>query len=108
MPVTDLSSEEFDRFPAEHPAAAIYVFTPTCGPCRAMGPAIERVAARFEGRIAFGKFDVEPMDRRDKVRGLFGALAIPQLHLYRDGRLVQKLFGGRSESSIADLVEDLL
>jgi thioredoxin 1 len=55
------------------------------GPCRMVAPVIEGLARDYEGRIVFGKLDV---DHNRKVAERYRIMSIPTLLIFRGGELV--------------------
>ena len=61
-----------------------------CGPCRALAPTVDEIAAEYEGKLKVGKLDVDSNPgsaSRYQVRG------IPTLLLFKDGNVVEQLVG---------------
>jgi len=73
-----------------------------CGPCRLMGPIVDKIAARFKGKARVGKVDV---DANQALAARFGVLSIPTLLVFRDGRVVEQVVGTTSEENLARLLE---
>jgi thioredoxin 1 len=61
-----------------------------CGPCRMVGPVVERVAEGFEGRAIVGKVDV---DSNPETAMKFGIRSIPTLLFFKDGVMVDRVVG---------------
>lgn len=61
-----------------------------CPPCRMMTPAVEQLAAEFDGKVKIGKLDV---DYNQDVAIRYGVMGIPTLGLFKDGKLVDRLVG---------------
>jgi thioredoxin 1 len=80
---------ETDVLEASEPVV-IDFYADWCGPCRAMSPIIEQVAAEFAGRIKVGKLDV---DENQELAIRYGVMGIPTLGLFRDGKMVDRLVG---------------
>lgn len=55
-----------------------------CGPCKAMSPIFDEVAANYEGRVKFLKLDV---DNNPETPPKFGVRGIPSLILFKDGKV---------------------
>lgn len=70
-----------------------------CGPCRALAPSVDALAAEFEGRATVAKLDV---DENPGVAGRFGVRAIPTLLLFKDGAVVETIVGLAPKSQIAE------
>ena len=67
-----------------------------CGPCRAIGPTIDRLAGEYAGRLKVAKLDTD--DNTD-VPTRYGVRSIPTLMLFRDGQPVATKVGavGKAE-----------
>lgn len=61
-----------------------------CGPCRAVAPVLEELAAEYAGRLVVAKIDTD----RDPVTAMrFGVRGIPSMLLFRGGREVDRVVG---------------
>ncbi len=76
-----------------------------CGPCHMIAPAIEEVAADFEGRAKVGKLDV---DANGKIAGQYGIRSIPAILLFKDGRVVDQVLGVAPKSELTNKLNDLI
>ena len=88
-----------DNFEAEVEKSALPVvldfWGPQCGPCLALMPDVEKLAAEFEGKVAFGKINAAENRRlciQLKVMGL------PSFLFYKNGECVGRL--GKDDVSI--------
>ncbi len=61
-----------------------------CPPCRMMTPALERLAAEFEGKLTIGKIDV---DVNQDIAIQYGVMAMPTLALFKGGKMVDRMVG---------------
>jgi thioredoxin 1 len=75
-----------------------------CGPCRAIAPTIEKLAADFEGTAKVGKLDV---DNNPQTAMQFGIRSIPTLLFFKDGRVVDQVVGMMPERALADKLNTL-
>jgi thioredoxin 1 len=78
-------------------------WAPWCGPCRAMGPAVDAVAKKFSGKATVVKVNV---DENPAVSARYNVRGIPTLVLFREGKESGRLVGLQSESQIATLIGD--
>lgn len=76
-----------------------------CGPCRAVAPTIEQLAADFAGRATVGKVDVEA---QAGLAGKYGIRSIPALLYFKDGEVVEQVVGAVSKQVLAQKLERLL
>lgn len=101
-----LDPEGFGRFVSEHELVLIEVWAEWCGPCEAMAPAIEELAAT-EG-VAVGTVDHDEYpglmaDHRSLLGKVFRSL--PAIFVFRDGEVVERTVGGKSLGDLRALVE---
>ena len=76
-----------------------------CGPCHMVAPAIEEVAADFEGRAKVGKLDV---DANGKIAGQYGIRSIPAILLFKDGQVVDQVLGVTAKSELTNKLNGLI
>jgi thioredoxin len=76
-----------------------------CGPCRMVGPTIERLAKDYTGRLLTVKVNV---DRRPRVAERYEVQAIPTIMLFWQGEPVMRLLGAQAYESIRREIEKFL
>lgn len=76
-----------------------------CGPCRQVGPAINRLASDFAGRAVVGKINV---DEQTALAEQYRVMSIPTIYLFKKGEVVEKLVGARSYQDLKAVVEAYL
>ena len=69
-----------------------------CGPCRAVAPELEKLAAQNMGRTIVAKVDT---DAQPELGARFGIRSIPTLVLFRGGREAKRVSGAMSAAAIA-------
>ncbi len=80
-------------------------WAPWCGPCRAIAPMVEELAGEYEGRIGFGKVNV---DENPKSATEYGIRSIPTLLLFKDGKPMTQIVGLRSKSELKKQLDSSL
>ena len=76
-----------------------------CGPCKTLGPILERVVAETDGQVELVKVDV---DANPQVANAFRAQSIPAVHALVDGKVVDAFIGALPEAEVRAFVESLL
>ncbi|MFH1330578.1 MAG: thioredoxin [Actinomycetota bacterium] len=76
-----------------------------CGPCKVLGPILEKVAENHEGALELVKVDV---DRNPALASQFGVQGIPTVLAFKDGRPVARFTGALPESEVRRWVTTLL
>ena len=61
-----------------------------CGPCRAIAPSVDELAAEYQGKLKVVKLDV---DQYGDISGRYNVLGIPTLLLFKGGEVVEKMVG---------------
>ena len=76
-----------------------------CGPCRTLGPILEKVVDGTEGKVVLAKVDV---DSNRQVSEAFQVQGIPAVYALRDGKVVDGFVGAQPEAAVREFVERLL
>jgi thioredoxin 1 len=98
-PVTD-SSFESDVLKASTPVLVDF-WAEWCGPCRALAPKLEEVAAELDTKLKIVKLNV---DENPATPGKYGIRGIPAMLLFKDGREVGQLVGNHSKDAIVEFL----
>lgn len=69
-----------------------------CGPCRALAPVIEELAAEFAGKAVIGKLDV---DSNQATAARFGVQSIPTILILKRGVEIERIVGLQPKEAIS-------
>jgi len=89
-PVLELNSSNFDEEVKKHPLLVVDCWAPWCAPCRMVAPVIEELARDYQGKITFGKLNV---DSNQLIAMGYGIMSIPTLLIFKNGQLVDQKVG---------------
>jgi putative thioredoxin len=103
--VTDVTfqSEVIDR--SMHTAVVVDLWAEWCGPCRTIGPILERVTDATQGRVVLVKVNV---DENPAVAQAFQVQSIPAVYALKGGQVVDGFVGAYPEHVIEEFVASLL
>ena len=100
------SLEEFDRqvLSAGLPVLAD-LYSDSCPPCRTLGPIIEGLAQKYQGKAVVAKINV---DRLPQLATRYGISAIPAVLFFSKGKEVDRIIGLRGEGAYAQVLDRLV
>ena len=81
------------------------LWAPWCGPCRTLGPILEKVIGETGGKIEMVKVNV---DENPAISQAFGVQSIPLVVALKDGQPVDGFMGAQPEQAVREFIERLL
>ena len=98
--VTDASFQR-DIMESSEPLILVDAWAPWCGPCRAVAPLLDQLAAESQGRYAIAKLNI---DENPRIATQFHISSIPTMLIFKQGKLVDRLIGAHPKEVIAQLL----
>ena len=102
--VNELSGQSFDEKALANGLTLVDFWAEWCGPCRTLGPIVEKVAAQNPETLNVFKVNVDDypeLAQRFEIRG------IPTLLLFSDGELVERIIGVQPAAAIQGIIEGI-
>lgn len=105
--IVDIEDGGLAAFFAAHDGQShLLVFTaPWCGPCRAMAPVIEDIAAAYAPAVSVGRICIEASPG---IAETYGVRSVPTLIVERDGVQIHRSFGALSKTRLAMMLDEAL
>ena len=101
MSIINISTSNFqDEVLRSDRTVLLDFWAPWCGPCRMVGPILEKIAAERPD-VKVGKVNV---DEQPELAGQFGITSIPTLMVLKNGEIVNQAMGARPKSQILALL----
>jgi putative thioredoxin len=108
MAYTDVTDATFETDVVERSKSVpvvVDLWAPWCGPCRTLGPTIEKVVDATGGKVALVKVNV---DENPAISQAFRVQSIPAVYALRDGQVVDGFIGAYPEQEVERFVSTLL
>jgi len=104
MPNTPLhiTDADIDEYIKKYQIIVIDCWAPWCGPCRMVSPVIEELAKEMQGKIVFGKLNV---DENPTTSAKHQIMSVPTLLVFKNGNLVDRLIGALPKDMLKQKLE---
>jgi len=102
--VTDATFEQDVLVRSEQVPVVVDLWAPWCGPCRTLGPILEKVVEARDGSVELVKVNV---DENPRISATFQVQSIPAVFALRDRQVVDAFVGAVPEAQIAEFVDRL-
>ena len=76
-----------------------------CGPCKMMGPLVDKMAAKYEGKVKIGKLNV---DENMEIAQKYAVASIPTFIFFENGQVVETSMGAMSANALEEIIKMML
>ena len=84
-----------------YPIVVVDCWAPWCGPCRMLGPIIDELAKKMQGKVAFAKLNT---DENRRIASQYGIMSIQTILLFKNGDLVDRNVGALPPDMLHDWI----
>ena len=102
--VPEISESEFNSF-IEKEVVLIDFFAEWCMPCLMMSPILDELSEKLKGRVKIGKVNV---GENPNIAKKFNVASIPNMTLFRDGKVVEQIIGAIPEEEIEKIIKNYI
>jgi len=103
--VTDATFEAEVLERSDQVSVVVDLWAPWCGPCRTLGPIIEKVVDETAGQVVLAKVNV---DENPQVSAAFRVQGIPAVYALKNRQVVNGFVGAQGEAAVRQFVQSLL
>lgn len=103
--VTDATFETEVLARSEQIPVVVDLWAQWCGPCRTLGPILDKVVAETDGKVVLAKVDT---DANPQTAQAFQVQSIPAVYALVDRKVVANFVGAKGEREVHQFVHDLI
>ena len=96
------NKETFNKTLAEGKLTMVDFWAEWCGPCQMLGPVIESLAEKYEGKAVVGKVNT---DEEQELAMGFGITGIPTVIFFKDGKEIDRKVGVMPPDAFVQVLE---
>lgn len=102
----DLTKDSFDKEVLKsHLPVLVDFWAPWCGPCRLVGPSLEKLSSEFTSKLSFAKLNV---DDNQEISARYDVRGIPCMIIFKNGTELDRIIGAYSESELRKKIDLIL
>ena len=102
----DITKDEFEKEVLQSKTPVLVDFwAPWCGPCRIVGPVLEKISNEYIGKLEFVKFNV---DDGQEIAAKLDVRGIPCMIIFKDGNEVNRIIGAYPEPQLRSKIDSIL
>lgn len=105
MELKHLNEQEFNTVKNGTKPAMIDFFATWCGPCKMLGPVMEQLADRYDGKAVVAKVDV---DEQRELAIQYRVMSVPTVIFLKDGKEVDRKIGVREPAEYTERLDACL
>ena len=102
--VAELNENDFDTILQTEVPVLVDFWSPTCGPCRTLGPILEELAEENEGDAAIVRINTA---QYPALGSRFGIDTLPTLLFFHRGRVVERMVGVQSKHKLQSALDEI-
>lgn len=96
-----LTDDNFNEAIKKYSVIVVDFWAPWCMPCRMIAPVVENLAKKLQGKVVFGKMNV---DESPVIPTKFNIMSIPTLVVFKDGNIAGTFVGAMPENVLEEKI----
>jgi len=100
--IVRLTSSDFDSHIKSDQPVFVDFWADWCPPCKAMEPVVARLAAKYSGKVTFGKLNT---DEEPEIATRYDVMSIPTFMIFKNGKPLDAAIGAVGEVALDKLIQ---
>jgi thioredoxin 1 len=101
----DITDSNFAEIIASDKPVLVDFWAPWCGPCRAVSPILDQIAAENSDKITVVKLNI---DENPEMTTLYGVSSIPTMKVFENGEVVKTIVGAKPKPALLSELSSFL
>ena len=102
----DITKDTFEKEVLQSKTPVLVDFwAPWCGPCRIVGPVLEKISSEYANKLAFSKLNV---DDGQEIAAKYDVRGIPCMIVFKNGNEVDRIIGAYPEAQLRSRIDMIL
>lgn len=102
----ELTKDNFEKEVLKSKLPVLVDFwAPWCGPCRLVGPVLDKISSEYTTKLVFSKLNV---DEAQEIAAKFDVRGIPCMIVFKDGKEVDRIIGAFGEPQLRSKIDLIL
>lgn len=102
----DVTKDTFEKEVLKNKLPVLVDFwAPWCGPCRIVGPALDRLSNEYANKLKFGKLNV---DDNQEIAAQYDVRGIPCMIIFNNGKELDRVIGAYPETELRKKIDLIL
>lgn len=102
----DVTKDTFEKEVLQKKMPVLVDFwAPWCGPCRIVGPVLEKLSSEYSSKLKFAKLNV---DDNQEIAAQFDVRGIPCMIVFNKGNELDRIIGAYSEAELRRKIDLIL
>lgn len=100
--MTQFTQDSFEKALNDGSLMMVDFWAEWCGPCRMLGPVVESLAQKYDGKVLVGKVNV---DQEQELAIRYGVMSIPTVIFFKNGEEITRKVGVMPDSEFAAVLD---
>ena len=100
--MTQFTKDSFEKALNDGSLMMVDFWAEWCGPCRMLGPVVESLAKKYEGKVLVGKVNV---DQEQELAIRYGVMSIPTVIFFKNGEEIDRKVGVMPDSAFSAVLD---